>query len=228
MFKSYLIMALRSIAKNKLYAFVNILGLAIGLTVFLFAGMLANYEQEHGTMFANHERTYIIGSTLAPNANLSVNALDNTYPAVGPLVEHNVPNVEQVARTIYRTYLLSHEDKHFHQRITFTDQAFTRIFDLEYLAGSKHALDDPNGLILTRSIANKMFGTTEGLIGKEVSINHNYSVYVSAVVEDLPKNSHFVSSLLSDPAEIFISLVALNRFDGWDLAGNWSNISTGK
>lgn len=227
MFKSYWKMAIRNIAKNKLYAFVNILGLAIGLTVFLFGGMLAKYEREHDVMFANHERTYIIGSTLTANANLSVNALDNTYSAVAPLIEHNLIEAEEVARTINRTYLLSHEDKHFHQRVAFADKSLTRIFDFEYLDGTQHALDDPNGLILTRDIAVKMFGTTEGLIGKAVSVNHGDILYVSAIIENLPKNSHLSSSLLADPTDIFASLATLNRIDNWDMAGNWYNISTG-
>ena len=227
MFKNYWKMAARNIGKNKLYAFINILGLAIGLTVYLFGGMLADYEKNHDVMFKNHERTYLVGSNLMPTANLAVNALDNTYSGIAVLIENNLTEAEHVARTIRSTFLLSHQDKHFHERISFTDASFTRIFDLQYIDGDERALDDPNGLILTRAKAEKIFGTTENLIGKAVAVNHDYTLYVAAVVENLPKNTHFNSSFLHSTTDIFGSLVALNRLNGWDLQGNWENISTG-
>lgn len=227
MFKNYWKMAARNIGKNKLYAFINILGLAIGLTVYLFGGMLADYEKNHDVMFKNHERTYLVGSNLMPTANLAVNALDNTYSGIAVLIENNLTEAEHVARTIRSTFLLSHQDKHFHERISFTDASFTRIFDLQYIDGDERALDDPNGLILTRAKAEKIFGTTENLIGKAVAVNHDYTLYVAAVVENLPKNSHFNSSFIYSTTDIFGSLVALNRLNGWDLQGNWQNISSG-
>ncbi len=227
MFKNYWKMAVRNIGKNKLYAFINILGLAIGLTVYLFGGMLADYEKNHDVMFKNHERTYVVGSNLMPSANLAVNSLDNTYSGIAVFIESDLAEAEYVARTIRSTFLLSNQDKHFHERISFTDASFTRIFDLQYLAGDERALDDPNGLILTKSKAIKLFGTTENLIGKPISVNHDYTLYVAAVIEDLPKNSHFNSSFIYSTTDIFGSLVALNRLNGWDLQGNWGNISSG-
>ena len=54
MFQNYLKIALRTLVKNRVFAVINVFGLAIGLTVYLFGGIIANYEREHDTMFKNH------------------------------------------------------------------------------------------------------------------------------------------------------------------------------
>ena len=226
MFKSYWKIALRSIAKNKLYAFINILGLAIGLTVYLFGGMLAEYEKNHDVMFKNQPRVYTVGSVLTPDTDIGVKSLNNTYTAIAPHIENELLEAELVARTVRREFLLSNEDKHFHERVWFADSALTEIFDFDYIHGTNGALAEPNGLILTRDSAIKIFGSVD-IVGKELAFNHDHSLYVSAVIENLPNNSHFNSSFLSGRTEIIAPLAALNRMTGWDLAGNWNNISGG-
>ena len=227
MFSSYWKMAIRSIAKNRLYAFINIMGLAIGLTIYLFGGMIAKYEQNHDVMFDNHERIYTIGSELTPNANLSVKSLDNTYSAVAWLLRDNLDASDEVTRTIKRMFLLSNGDKHFHERISFTDANFTKVFNLNYLRGNEEVLNDPNAMVLTESKAIQFFGSVDAAMGQQVQLNHETSFYIGAVIQDLPKNSHFNSSFIYSSTEILASLVALNRMAGWELEGNWYNISSG-
>jgi len=226
MFQSYWKIALRSIAKNKLYAFINILGLAIGLNIYLFGGLLANYERSHDTMFKNHERIYTVGSELTENAGISVSRLGNTYSAMGRLIELELEEADKVARTINREYLLTHGDKHFHESVWFTDATLPEIFNFTYVQGNETALTNPHGIVLTRSYAEKIFGSTD-ILGKTVLLNHSDSLHVTAVIEDLPRNSHFNSSLINAETEILAPLEALNRLADWDMNGNWHNIDGG-
>ena len=226
MFQNYIKIALRALSKNKLYALINVFGLAIGLTVYLFAGILADYERDHDTMYKNYQRIYAVGSVLAPNANIGVSQLDNTYSAMGPLIGAELEGLDKFARTIRRNYLITTGDKHFHHEIKFVDKELLEIFDFEYIHGSDQALYDPKGLVLTRETATQMFGRLD-VVGETVLLNHEHDLRVTAVIEELPRNSHFNSSIIGDDLTALAPLVALNRIAEWDLEGNWSNISGG-
>lgn len=226
MFQNYIKLALRALLKNKLYAAINIIGLALGLMVYLFGGVLAEYEENHDSMFSNHERIYTIGSVLTPTANIGVNELDNTYSAMGPLIGAELEELDTFARTIRRSYLVTVGDRHFHSDLRFADKELLDIFDFNYIEGDKTALADPKGLVVTRDTAMKMFGRTN-IIGETVLLNHKDDLHVTAVIENVAKNSHFNSSFIVEELSIFAPLVALNRIDDWDLAGNWNNISGG-
>ncbi|WNC73463.1 FtsX-like permease family protein [Thalassotalea psychrophila] len=226
MFQNYIKIALRALAKNKLYAAINIIGLAIGITVYLFGGIIAEYERNHDTMYKNHERIYTVGSIMSPTANIGVSQLDNTYSAMGPLIGAELEELEAFARTIRRGYLLTIGDDHFHETVKFADKELLTIFDFNYLSGDSSALADPKGLVLTRDTAMKFFGRTD-VVGETVMLNHEFDLHVTAVIEEVPQNSHFNSSLISGSVTMFAPLEALNRIDDWDLAGNWNNISGG-
>ncbi len=226
MFQNYIKIALRALAKNKIYAAINIIGLAIGLTVYLFGGILADYELNHDTMFKNHKRIYTIGSIMSPTANIGVNQLDNTYSAIGPLVGAELEEIDTFARTIRRNYLFSIGENHFHERIKFADKALLTLFDFQFIHGDPNALADPKGLLLTREMAIKLFGRID-VIGETVLLNHEHDLHVTAVIENPPQNTHFNSSFIAEPLTLIAPLEALNRIEDWDLAGNWNNLSTG-
>ncbi len=226
MFQNYIKIALRALAKNKIYAAINIIGLAIGLTVYLFGGILADYELNHDTMFKNHKRIYTIGSIMSPTANIGVSQLDNTYSAIGPLVGAELEEIDTFARTIRRNYLFSIGENHFHERIKFADKALLTLFDFQFIHGDPNALADPKGLLLTREMAIKLFGRID-VIGETVLLNHEHDLHVTAVIENPPQNTHFNSSFIAEPLTLIAPLEALNRIEDWDLAGNWNNISTG-
>lgn len=227
MSKNYLTVALRAMAKNKLYASINILGLAVGLSVYLFATILADYEKNHDVNFTHHQRIYTIGSMLSENASIGVRELDNTYSSMAPFIAAGMPEeVEHVARSINRQYMVSVTDKHFHEGIKFVDKAFLNIFDFDYINGDATALDDPNGLLITEEMANKWFGTTD-VVGQSIRFNHEHDFFISAVIKDLPRNTHFYGLITGTGVGAVGSLVALNRIAEWDLEGNWNNLNTG-
>ena len=66
MFWNYVKIALRNLRKNKAFAAINISGLAIGMTIYIFGGLLVNYERTHDTFFEKYDRTYTIGATASP------------------------------------------------------------------------------------------------------------------------------------------------------------------
>ena len=149
------------------------------------------------------------------------------YPAVGPIVEAELTDVEAVARTIRREFLITMGAESFYENLRFADPAITRIFDFEYLHGDETALDDPSAVLLSESTAIKYFGRTD-VVGEVITFDNEFDYYVSAVIVDPPQNSHFNSFIVvDDTLGIVAPLVALNKMRDWDIAGNWYNLSLG-
>lgn len=82
MLGNYLLIALRHIFKNELYSSINILGLVVGLMVYLFGSMLADYEQTHDAFFKNSDRIYSIGSVFSPTADLGIRSVNSVHTAL--------------------------------------------------------------------------------------------------------------------------------------------------
>ena len=227
MFWNNVIIALRNIRKNRVFAAINICGLALGLTIYVFGGLLVDYENSHDMFFENTPRTYTIGSTAAPDLNVGIDRMNSTFTAVGPIIVAEMPDVEAVVRTIAREYLLTMGTESFYQGIRFTDPAFLKIFDFNYIYGDATALEDPSGLLIAESVAIKYFGTTD-VMGKIISFDNEYDFVVTAVIEDVPLNSHFNSLAISGSSlEIVAPIDGLNRMRDFDLAGDWNNLSIG-
>jgi len=227
MFWNNVKIALRNLKKHKGFAAINIAGLAIGLTIYVFGGLIVDYERTHDLFYKNANRIYNIGATAAPELNVGIENFNIVQSAVGPAIEANISEVEAVARTIMSEYLINMGADRYYQVIRFTDPALLEIFDFEYLHGDSSALDDPSSLLITESTAIKYFGKTDA-VGEVVTLDNEFDFYVSAVVRDLPLNTHFNSSPVLDAAlQIVAPIQALTRTRGFDVAGDWNNLSMG-
>ncbi|HSN51043.1 MAG TPA: FtsX-like permease family protein [Woeseiaceae bacterium] len=225
MFWNNVIIALRNLRKYKGFAAINITGLAIGLTIYVFGGLLVDYERTHDLFFENADRIYTIGATAAPELNVGVSKFNAVQSAVGPAIEANIPDVEAVARTLAIEYLVSMGQDSFYETIRFSDPALLDIFDLDYIHGDSSALGSPTSLLIAESTAIKYFGKTD-VIGEVVTLDNEFDFHVAAVVADLPLNSHFTSSPISEaPFEFVAAIQALARMQDFDVSGDWDNLS---
>ncbi|NNJ79150.1 MAG: FtsX-like permease family protein [Xanthomonadales bacterium] len=227
MFWNNLKVALRNLRKNKLYAVINIAGLSLGLAIYVFGGLLVEYERTHDVFFENAGRTYTVGSVAAADLDVGVNKMGSTFSAVGPIIEAEVSDVEAVARTIGREMLITMGAESFYQQLRFADAEILQIFDFDYLVGDASALDDASGLVVTESTANKYFGSTD-VLGEVITMDNEFEFYISAVIRDVPQNSHFNSLfVMASDLEILAPFRALGRILDYDMAGDWSNLSLG-
>ena len=227
MFWNYVKIALRNLRKNKAFAAINITGLAIGMTIYLFGGLLVNYERTHDAFFERYDRTYTIGATATPELNVGVDNFNSVQSAVGPLIEAELADVEAVARTILREYLITMGPDSFYEQIRFADPAFLQIFDFNYIHGDSDVLEDPSALLISESMAIKYFGKTD-VVGEVITLDNEFDFYVGAIIEDVPRNSHFSSLVIIDsPFSIVAPIQALARTRDFDVTGNWNNLSVG-
>lgn len=219
--------ALRNLRKNKLFAFINIAGLALGLSIYVFGGILVEYERTHDAFFENSSRVYSVGSVAAEGLNVGIDSLNATYSAIGPIIKAELPDVEAVARTIGSEYLLSTGEESFYQGVRFADPEFLQIFDLQYLQGDSNALNDPSGILISETAAIKYFGSTD-VIGKTVTLDNEFDYSVTAVVEDVAQNSHFNSlPVMEMNFDVVLPIAALVKMRDVDVAGDYNNLSLG-
>ena len=197
MLSSYIKLALRNLAKHRLYAVINITGLALGMTLFLFSSILLSYETNHDSMFSARDRIFLVASVFSPTAGETPRELSSTYTALAPILDMEIAEAEQVARVMLKKQLLAVDNNNFYTGVRFAEPGFTRMFDFRYIHGDRTAIDDPHGLIVTASTAKKLFGRTD-VLDEVVSLNHDYDMHVTAVIEDVPVDSHFNSSPIPD------------------------------
>ncbi|MBT7950705.1 MAG: FtsX-like permease family protein [Gammaproteobacteria bacterium] len=227
MFKNYLIVALRNLAKTRLYTTINIVGLAIGLAICVFSNVIVDHERSYDVFFPNADRIYSVYGIFTANAGIGVRSSGGIQTTVEPLIAAEVPGVEASSRLLAREYLVRFEDKKFYQGIRFADPDFTQIFQFEYLSGNPQlALNDPDSLILTESTARKLFGDDTAM-GKVISVNNEHDLHVTAVIADIPKNSHFNNDIILDqPLHMISTTRALEQISSFKMEGNWDNMSS--
>lgn len=228
MFSNYLKIALRSILKNKLYAVINILGLAVGLSVYLFGTLLSDYEYSHDMFFENAERVYTIRGNVSSNSNIGVGQIDGVQGAVAPVIKTDLSDdIDAVARTIMREFLVSVDEDNYYETIRFADPELLEIFNLDFVQGNASALDGSNTIIITESIAEKYFGN-ENPIGKSITLDHEHDLTVAALIKDVAANSHFNSQIvMSRPLGILVPMRAMERITEFQPDTNWTSTSMG-
>lgn len=227
MFWNNVKIAVRNLRKHKLFAFINIAGLAIGLAIYVFGTLLADYERTHDLFFKNSARVYTVGGIINPEAGLGIIEIDAANSALGPIIEAELADVELVARSLRREFLLTIGANSFYQSVKFVDPAFTRIFDFAYQAGDIEAIDDPSGIVISKTVARKYFGEQDP-IGKVITLDNEFDFHVTAVIDDLPLNSHFNSAIIeATKLDVLISFQALSRLRDYDQAGEWQSLSVG-
>jgi putative ABC transport system permease protein len=187
MFRNYLKTAFRSLRKNKLYSAINIFGLMVGLAACLLIGVYINHELSYDKFNTNADR--IVRATMEYKFSGTVNSTATTGTKVGPQFKRIFPSIEEYVRTFISHNVVQTDDKMFDEpRILYADPAFFKIFSFRLIKGdAATALDAPDKIVLSRSMAKKYFGDQDPL--NKIITTGKKSLRVSAVCEDVPQNS---------------------------------------
>ncbi len=226
MLKNYLTVALRHLWRHKLYSIVNVIGLSLGLAVLVFSQLFANYEESHDQFWSNADRIYAVYTNIEPGAGFGLKTMNSTWSAMGPLIPAGAPGVEVYARSAGQSYLARYGERKFEQAIRFVDTDFLDIFALDFVAGdARTALADPSSLIISESTAQKYFGDGNAM-GEIITFNVKYDLRVTAIIRDLPTNSHFRGSVIVDlPFEMIASYEAYTRIADQSMEGGWNSLN---
>jgi putative ABC transport system permease protein len=197
MLKSYFVIGLRNLLKQKGYSFIKIAGLALGLAASLIIYLFVYEDLSYDTFHKNYDRIARV-LTIDSAEGVSSSLVGVTQPALGPAVKEELPEVINSARISGGgRFDLSYEENLLKCDAGFrTESSFFEIFDFKIVDGKKEGvLDEPNTIAITQTLAKRLFGD-ESPIGKVVKLNQNLDLHVVALVADPPKTSHIQFDLL--------------------------------
>jgi putative ABC transport system permease protein len=193
MLRHYLAIALRNIARTRLYAAISVAGLAAGFAAATLIGLYVNDELTYDRWLPNHERIYQV-SAAGGNANLTGVAPSD----LGNWLASDYPQLEAVTRLFLDpTFLVDAQnpDHKFNETIYWADRSTPQVFELPAIAGRfDGALDRPDALVVTRTVAEKYFGTAQAAVGKTLLYKGEQPLTVTAVLEDLPSSTSLGSN----------------------------------
>ena len=211
MFKNYFKSAWRNLVKNKIFSFINIAGLSIGIAVCFIILLFVQDELSYDRFNEKADRIVRVVFQASINGG-KINEI-NVMPQVASAMKNDYPEVEEVTRIRrYGASKVTYKDKVFKDdQFAFVDPDFFTVFTLPLLEGdAKTALLQPHTIVITKEVAKKYFDK-EDPIGKTLGFNNNTELYkVTGVIDKVPANSHF-------HFDMFGSMTGLDeaRSDSW-------------
>ncbi len=219
MLKNILKITLRNLARRKIYSFINILGLSVGLASCLIIFLFVKNEVSYDRFNLKSENIYrIVRDATVSNQQFTLARINYSF---ADLVSENIPGVQKVTRVGRFSGFMSTEDyeKEFEESEgILTDPGFFEVFDVNFVNGSsEQPLAAPNQMILTQSAATKYFGD-KNPIGETLTRNRGEQVFeVTGVIEDWPENSHMNFNML-------ISISSTRNWYGESMFTHWGNV----
>jgi putative ABC transport system permease protein len=188
MIRNYFKIALRQLGKNKLYAFVNIVGLATGISGCLLIGIYIWHELSYDKFHLKSDR--IARVTWEYNFGDADTKTATTGTRVGPEFARRFPEVKSYVRLLKYPRVLRYEDKMFdEQNFLYADSAFFSVFSFALLQGDPNkVLDAPDKLVITESMSKKYFGE-ENPVGKTITVGGTKDFLITGIAKDAPDNS---------------------------------------
>ena len=221
MLKNLLLVAFRNFKKDKWYTLLNVLGLTIGITFSLFLIFYIRDELNYDRSLPKADRIYRIVSYIHErdkNTNWTLTQLP-----VAATVKKDFPEVEEATWLMSRerTLFKNGENSFYETKVYYADSTVFKIFSYKFLEGdAAHALDEPNSIVISKTLAEKYFGRNTPAVGK--TLKTVYDLYkITGVIEDVPNNSHLRFDMLISGATILKG----NQNGGFNNWGNFNNFT---
>jgi putative ABC transport system permease protein len=195
MLRNYLKIALRNITGNPLFSAINIVGLAIGLACCIIITVFVRYELSYDEHWSNADRIHRVTRDFFGN-DLRLAAI---APPIAPLLAQDFPEIEDITRLLApgRITLIRDEVTFNEENLAIADPNVFEFFDLEFVSGDPaSALAGPMNLVLTERAADRYFGS-EDPMGKTLNIMGQADLTITAIIRDLPDNTHMAFEALA-------------------------------
>jgi len=204
MYKSYLKIGWRSLMKNKGYSFINMGGLALGMSVAMMIGLWVYDELSFNKYHKNYDRiarvlfhgtdkgeTWTATRTPIPLGTELRNSFDQDFERV-------------VTSTYLQDHIISLEDKNLSQQGLFMESGAPEMLTLEMLSGTRSGLNEMNAILLSESSAVALFADDDP-VNKMVRIDNAMDVKVTGVYKNIPTNSEFRDVEFIAPWDLYLS-----------------------
>ena len=193
MWRNYLTVGLRALARSKTYAFINVFGLALGLAACLLLLVFVRYEMSYDEWLPGGERVYQVQS-ISTDPDEAESPLDQyVHGVMTETLARDFPQIEAIVRVDEIAPVFLREGEATAAPMHVADPNFFDIVRLPFLRGDPaSALSGTDSLVLTRREAMSRFGGID-IVGRTVTAlrrGEQYNLRVTGVIEDLPRNSH--------------------------------------
>ncbi|HEY2722766.1 MAG TPA: ABC transporter permease, partial [Chitinophagaceae bacterium] len=213
MFKNYFKTTFRNLSRNKIYSFINVAGLSLGLTCAMLIMLYIKDEVSYDRFHKNAKNIYRIDKGVARKDGESYGSYTGYFP--GPRFAASIPEIQNFVRFQPSQADIKIDADIQSQPISFVDANFFSVFSFPLLAGDpKTVLTQPNSVVITEDMAKKYFGNSVA-VGKTLSINETgrFMPYmVTGVAKNCPQNSSIKFDVL---LPLTVSIEDENKNENW-------------
>src|SRR5215469_13727280 len=235
MIGNYLIVALRNLARHKLYSFINIAGLAVGLACVIFVILFIRDELSYDQWIPDTENLYRVEMAIQLPGRDPL--LTSTIPFAMPDgMRNEIPEVTAMTR-IYNNYSMTLlvGDRQFRQRIDSVDPNFFSVIRLKLVKGDPaRVFADPQSLVLSESAARKYFGDADPIgkiiltaancaVSDTACLGRMVSLKVTGIVRDIPHNSQLAGDVFLPNTSIADRNSQSMKHD-WHIESGWGYV----
>ncbi|WP_138477501.1 ABC transporter permease [Dyadobacter bucti] len=216
MLRSYLKIALRNLWKHKVFSFINIMGLTVGMSACFLIFLYVNFELKYDAFHSKADRIYrLVTDIKTPSETIYAPI---TSWAFAPAIKNDLPEVEEFARVSGGSFLVRKGNIKFQEEKTvFADSSLFRVFDFKLIKGNpKTALKDQLSIVFTEKAAKKYFGDTDPVGQTLLLSGEGLPATVTGVMKDIPDNSQI-------KGDMFVSMSTLTQRFNKGLDDQWSN-----
>ncbi len=207
MIRNYFTLALRNLVKRRGYSALNIFGLAIGITCCLLIFQWVAFERSFDRFESRTDQIVRLRLDSYHAGELQWTSA-TSYPAFGPTMKKDFPEVENFCRLHDAELVLSNDERNIRfkeDKGYYADPSFLTMFDIHLLSGNKkNALEGPDKILLSENTARKYFGTIDA-IGKKLTFHnppYTTTFLVTGVFAEFPANSHLIIHHLASYATL--------------------------
>ncbi len=214
---NHLTIAFRNFLRNRTYSMLMLLGLAGGMTSVILLGLYIKDELSYDRYHKNADRIVRV--------NLHIKWGENEYKLgmasapIGPALQQDYPEVKNVLRVKAgsETFLRTGKKALYAKDIIYADSTLFTFFDYTFIEGNpKTAFANPRSIVLTQKLALSLFGSTNGLLGKVVTVKEDFPFVVGAVIKDAPANHHLKFTAILPCSDEKISGIDVSKWDSFN------------
>lgn len=214
---------MRNLERNKAYALISIMSLALGITCAILIFSLVKYHLSFDTFHSKKDRIYRITTEIHDEEGISPEP--NVPQPIGKAFLDDYTFAEKIAMVFSRPELLvtipsSDGSKKFKENIAFAQPEFFHILDFPLIEGDKNTiLTEPSTAIITERIAEKYFGDRNP-IDQIIRIENKWDFRITGILRDLPINT-------DRREEIYLSYSNLKDYNSWLAGHSWTGLAGG-
>jgi putative ABC transport system permease protein len=236
MIRNYLLTALRNCVTHKLFTFINVGGLAVGLTCAVFIMLFVRDELSYDRWIPDSRDLYRVETTYKNPGQAPFVLSESPFPMPSAMVDQ-IPEVKAMTRLTLQDATVTLGDRQFPEQVEVVDPQFFQVIKLPLVEGNPaNVLSQPDSAVISQSIAKKYFGSETGLLGKILTISASAcplvatgceiitrALVISGILRDLPHNTQLAATIVI-PNTSSANLTPASSRTSWGIVSGWGYV----